>query len=140
MLFEFTVADVTELAELEKLIFNQPWSSSQIEEHLNSGKPIWGERGEKGQLQAYLIASEVLGEWEIFRIAVCPRYRHRGLARNLMKEIENRCSPGDKIFLEVSSENTNALSLYLSSGFNECGRRAKYYTNGDDAVLMVKLF
>jgi len=40
------------------------------------------------------------------------------------------------IYLEVAAQNAAALGLYNSLGFALAGRRAKYYANGDDAVIL----
>jgi ribosomal-protein-alanine N-acetyltransferase len=40
------------------------------------------------------------------------------------------------IFLEVRSDNTSALSMYSSFGFVEISKRAKYYPDGTDAVIL----
>ncbi len=38
--------------------------------------------------------------------------------------------------LEVRASNTAALRLYFKLGFQQVGRRASYYSDGEDAVLM----
>ena len=40
------------------------------------------------------------------------------------------------IFLEVRSDNTSALSMYSSFGFVEISKRANYYPDGTDAVIL----
>lgn len=44
-----------------------------------------------------------------------------------------------RVFLEVRPSNTPALALYHSEGFNEIGRRPRYYPAAqgrEDAVVM----
>jgi ribosomal-protein-alanine N-acetyltransferase len=45
-----------------------------------------------------------------------------------------------RVFLEVRPSNTRAIALYERSGFNEIGRRPRYYpaaNNGrEDAIVM----
>lgn len=38
--------------------------------------------------------------------------------------------------LEVKASNQGALSLYSKLGFDEVGRRHRYYPNGEDALLL----
>jgi len=38
--------------------------------------------------------------------------------------------------LEVASKNKGAHALYERLGFDEVGRRRKYYKNNDDAIIM----
>ncbi len=77
-------------------------------------------------------------EAEILSIGVTPRFRRRGAARALLAEIIERArSEGvRKLFLEVNVENTAAAKLYESAGFERIGRRARYYKNGGDALVM----
>jgi ribosomal-protein-alanine N-acetyltransferase len=46
------------------------------------------------------------------------------------------------VFLEVRPSNTPALALYHSEGFNEIGRRPRYYPAAqgrEDAVMAIEL-
>ena len=46
---------------------------------------------------------------------------------------------GDFIaMLEVKASNQGALSLYSKLGFDEVGRRPRYYSDGEDALLLQK--
>ncbi len=40
--------------------------------------------------------------------------------------------------LEVKASNHGALSLYSKLGFDEVGRRPRYYSDGEDALLLQK--
>ncbi len=124
---------------LEKTLFDHSWDAKQIQEHLDSNNPIWGEI-EDDVLCGVLTVSEVAGEWEIYRIAVDPQFRRQGIAKRLMSQLDKSCSSGDKIFLEVRADNIPAQALYRSFGYSECGLRKKYYSDGEDAVLMMKTF
>jgi ribosomal-protein-alanine N-acetyltransferase len=47
------------------------------------------------------------------------------------------CSCWDnEAFLEVKASNKGAQRLYAKLGFEEVGRRRRYYSDGSDAVLM----
>lgn len=81
-------------------------------------------------------------EGEILNLAVVPEARRQGLARALLehgialaRELGNK-----KLFLEVATDNGPALALYRSSGFEEIGKRARYYGRSDgsrvDAIVM----
>jgi ribosomal protein S18 acetylase RimI-like enzyme len=45
---------------------------------------------------------------------------------------------GIRIFLEVSVKNQKALRFYSALGYVERGRRAQYYPDSTDALVMVK--
>ena len=40
------------------------------------------------------------------------------------------------MFLEVSTRNEAARTLYARAGFTEVGRRARYYADGSDALVL----
>ena len=49
-----------------------------------------------------------------------------------------RCAAGAAATLEVRADNGGALALYARLGFDEVGRRRRYYPDGGDAVLMTR--
>jgi ribosomal-protein-alanine N-acetyltransferase len=65
--------------------------------------------------------------------------RGRAMLRTLLTEASARGAR--EVFLEVRADNPSAESLYLSEGFEEIGRRPRYYQPDDvDAIVMkVKL-
>ncbi len=70
-----------------------------------------------------------MDEAEILTIAVRSDVQNMGIGKSLAeKHILNLNYAGIKfIFLEVSEENKNALSLYNCLGFHVVGRRDGYY-------------
>jgi ribosomal-protein-alanine N-acetyltransferase len=40
------------------------------------------------------------------------------------------------MFLEVSEANGAARALYAAAGFEEAGRRRRYYADGSDALVL----
>ncbi|MGB7374092.1 GNAT family N-acetyltransferase [Pontixanthobacter sp.] len=91
----------------------------------------------------FTLTKYVAQEEEILLIAVDPRHRGKGLARQLL----NRCFTdaaqrgAERIFLEMR-ENNPARALYEALGFCPIGRRENYYTGKDgtriDAITFAK--
>lgn len=131
---------IDEIAVLERAVFDHFWTEEQIREHLDSGNPVFGDIDDSGKIRGILIVTSLLGEWEIFRIAVAPEFRRMGIAKTLLTELDVRCNSDERIFLEVRVGNIPAQELYRSCGYEECGKRKKYYSDGEDAVLMMKSF
>ncbi|HJV23388.1 MAG TPA: GNAT family N-acetyltransferase [Holophagaceae bacterium] len=79
----------------------------------------------------------VVHEGELLRIAVDPARRGRGLGRELLKgaQAELRAQGIRELHLEVRAGNAAARALYAACGWREEGLRAKYYADGEDAVL-----
>ena len=79
-------------------------------------------------------------EAEVLTVAVHPAARRRSIGRMLVAHLEqSAASRGcDVLHLEVEDANAAARGMYLALGYQEVGRRAKYYGPGRDAVLMSK--
>ena|GEM_PF-972763 len=72
---------------------------------------------------------------EITILATKPTHQRRGDMRFLLTYLLERKSPGERIWLEVHEGNAPARHLYGHLGFQEVGRRPKYYRDGGDAIL-----
>ncbi len=140
MIDTLDVKDSLVLSQIESELFGNPWNEKQIISHFDSGNIIWGYWDEFRQIQGYLMVVEIVGEWEIYRIAVRPPFRRKGIAQQLLTHLYKECSIGDSIFLEVRDSNKSARNLYSKEGFVENGIRKNYYTDGSDAILMMKSF
>ena len=96
---------------------------------------------DEGRVAAYLIGRIIPPEGEIYRIAVLPEYRRRGIGYRLL-DYGMKTSRGAGLecaFLEVRSENIAAIKLYTAYGFTEVGRRKNYYRDPvDDAIIMLR--
>ena len=96
---------------------------------------------EGDELVAYVIGRLIAPEGEIYRVAVTPKKRQRGIGYRLL-DYSVKTSRGkglESIFLEVRSRNIPAIKLYTAYGFTRAGYRKNYYKNpDDDAIIMLK--
>ncbi len=76
----------------------------------------------------------------VISVGVAPEYRRMGFAQMLMHSVEEGFVERDATIsrLEVRASNQAAQKLYLKLGYGIAQRLSRYYTNGDDALLMVK--
>ena len=93
------------------------------------------------KMYGYLIARIISGDAEIISLAVDPKERGKGYAKELMdKLIKFAINKKLKsIILEVCVVNLPAINLYLDSGFKKKAIRKKYYkinTNYYDAIIL----
>ncbi len=87
---------------------------------------------------AFLLAWHVADEIELLDLATHPELRRRGLARALVHDLcaRARAARATAIYLEVRPSNAPALALYEAAGFSAVGRRPRYYSDGEDALLL----
>ncbi|MFZ0301163.1 MAG: ribosomal protein S18-alanine N-acetyltransferase [Terracidiphilus sp.] len=92
-----------------------------------------------GEVAGFTFASLVVPEAELESIAVSPAHQRLGIGRQLLAGLvrDLRQAGVETLHLEVRVSNRAAIGLYNSFGFNETGRRPRYYSDPvEDAVLM----
>lgn len=76
---------------------------------------------------------------DIQTIALTEKRRGEGRGRAMLRTLlaEASARGAREVFLEVRADNPSAEALYLSEGFEEIGRRPRYYQPDDvDAIVM----
>lgn len=138
VLIEPLVADdAPRCAELERLLFDgdDPWSAGAFLEALAVGHHYLRAR-EGVALVGYAGLACAGAEAEIHTLAVDPAFHRRGIGRALLRAILDHAS-GATVFLEVRTDNSSAIALYRSEGFEVIGTRRRYYRpSGADAFTM----
>jgi ribosomal protein S18 acetylase RimI-like enzyme len=74
----------------------------------------------------------------IATLGVHPDYRRRGIGSELLKVCERRLGL-PRIRLTLRRSNQSARRLYERSGYSEVDIWARYYSNGEDGVVMEKV-
>jgi len=95
----------------------------------------WAARDEAGRVVGWLEERLVASELYVLGVGVDPAWRRRGVATALVRACLVRASV---VHLEVRASNAAARRLYAGLGFDEVGLRARYYADGDDAVLLTR--
>jgi ribosomal-protein-alanine N-acetyltransferase len=88
-----------------------------------------------GMLVLWIIVDEA----HIASLATHPEFRRQGIAKQLLvKALDTAYAEGARTaFLEVRASNEAARRMYQKFGFEEAGRRERYYKdNNEDAILM----
>lgn len=90
----------------------------------------------------YVLALDTGADWEILSLGVRPPFRRRGVGRALMDCVLAQM-PADlppSLVLEVAADNIAAQELYAELGFQNVGRRPRYYNRSDstpvDALIL----
>ena len=76
---------------------------------------------------------------EILNFCIDPLYQSKGIGTKLMNDFFNQVK-GVSAILEVRSSNIKAIGLYQKFGFKTIRIRKEYYSNGEDALFMQKIF
>ncbi len=132
---------VSQIAQLEKRCFSDPWSEKSIASELENPLSLWLVAVNGGQLIGYVGSQTVLGETDMMNLAVAPEARRQGTGRALVLALVDALTEkgSHSLMLEVRVSNTPAQKLYESLGFSQVGRRPKYYVNPrEDALILRK--
>ena len=134
-------ADATGIAKLEEEIFSDPWSYRDVQDLICTEGSMCFTAIDGGEVIAYVIGRLIAPEGEIYRVAVKPEKRQRGIGYRLL-DYAVKTSKGhglERLFLEVRSRNLPAVKLYTAYGFKQIGLRKNYYKNPtDDALIMLR--
>ncbi len=132
-----TVADMAQVAELERQIFIDAMSQDLLTQSL--GNDFFVVLKKENRVLGYFLARCVLDEMEILRIAVDPACRRKGYGRRILSEAKQMAIKQGIgwCYLEVRESNIAAQRLYESFGFVSYGTRKGFYRQPDeDAVIM----
>ena len=120
--------------------FGRTYTLSKLEAYRRKPNTlIVGAKPSSDLLIGFALFEVVEPEAELHLLVVDSSYRRRGWAQRILSFAESlvREKGCSVVFLEVAAEtNPTAYSLYIRCGYEAVARRARYYANGDDAVVM----
>ena len=124
---------------------NIGWSENQIINQLNKNINLSYGAFYNETLVSFILGDlfniEKISEYEILLIYVCKDFRNQGLGTKLLKKIEKNITCLNKIYIEVSKNNTEAISFYKKMNFKIFNSRKSYYLIKNkkiEALLMSK--
>src|SRR4051812_35716699 len=96
---------------------------------------------EDGDVHGFAMAKNVGAEWEMENIVIADSARRNGFGGRLLRELlrEAHDAGAKQVWLEVRESNVPARGLYRKSGFQEAGRRKRYYRDPQEDALLYKL-
>ena len=138
-----TVAsDVSQVAQIERSSFADPWSEESFRRLLGGPPAIFlvALFPPDEAIAGYVVAFSFGEDGEVLNVAVDPKFRGRGLAGQMLDSalIEMSARGVRTAFLEVRESNSAARALYNSRGFIEIGRRSKYYRRPVEDALVLR--
>ena len=144
-LVPMTLADLSEVLELERRVQSFPWTRQHFKDALDAGYESWVLRDVSG-LVGFCIALLAPDVAHILVLAVAPAYQRQGYARQLLGQVTRsaQARSAEGLLLEVRPSNSAALAFYANEGFNQIGVRRNYYPASrgarEDAYVLKKSF
>lgn len=134
-------ADIDAVMDVELRAYPFPWTHGIFRDCLRAGYPMWVQE-QAGELVGYGVLSIAADEAHLLNLCTAPGHEGKGLARRMLQSLLRvaRAQRAQRVFLEVRPSNPRAIALYERSGFNEIGRRPRYYPDHggrrEDAIVM----
>jgi len=131
---------LSQLKAIDHACLGNFWSLEAYQQEIDSPNScILGLINEKHQLLGFGCLWAILEEAHITILAVRPEYQGQGLSKAIVWGLLNKARDRQLEWatLEVRESNYIAIALYRNFGFEEIGRRAKYYeVTGEDALIL----
>ena len=134
-------ADLEPVMVVERRAYPFPWTAGIFRDCLSAGYPAWVLL-EDGAFIGHGVLSVAADEAHVLNVCIDPARQGRGHGRALLRAMvaAARGRGARRVYLEVRPSNPAAIALYQDEGFNEIGRRPRYYpadNNGrEDAIVM----
>lgn len=137
---EMVPDDAAAVEVVEKACFSVPWSRESFWREAQNQRTAYRLAIDEktGRVAGYVGCWVIDDEAQITNVAIHPDYQGQGISRRLLENLIAviRERGAGRLTLEVRPSNTAALKLYTSLGFVDCGRRPRYYEDGEDAIIM----
>ena len=134
---------VSQIAQLERLCFSDAWSENSIRSELTNQLSLWLVVVDGERVAGYIGSQTVLGWADMMNLCVSPDYRRQGIGEKLTMELERQLRENkvECLTLEVRVSNAPAITLYEKLGFQQVGKRPRYYEKPrEDALILRKEF
>lgn len=141
---EATMSDFSTVCSLEQECFIDPYSREQMTYEFNVNpvnKILVAEEDEK--VVGFINYMITFNSATIGQVAVTKQYRGKGIATKLLAAMEETFPKNiddvvETVTLEVRESNIPAINLYKKNGYEFVVMKNKYYSNGENAIYMVK--
>jgi ribosomal-protein-alanine N-acetyltransferase len=141
-----TPLDIPVIVAIERQLFFDPWEQAVFLEALTYYPTTYFVAECNGTVSGFIIGGlEDTGEnvyGHICNLGVHPSFQHQGIGRLLVNRIEHQFALelASGVQLEVRRSNLVAQRFYRRLGYRQVFLFADYYSNGEDAVVMMKWF
>ena len=141
ILREMTYDDLSAIAALEAELFKEPWTQADFQRELDENEFANYYIAEiNGEIAGYFGLWLLFDQAQITTIGTAKKFQRQHVASFMMEAIDQMCVENECEFLslEVRVSNTPAQNLYKKFGLEIVSVRKDYYSDHEDAYLMVK--
>ena len=139
-----TLEDFKAVQKIENECFKEPYSTEDLHYEFEGNpvnKIIVAEND--GKVIGFIDFLITFNSSTIMQVAVTKEFRSKGIATQLLSEMENSFPKEiddlvETITLEVRESNVPAQKLYLKNGYKIVVVKSHYYKDGENAVYMIK--
>ena len=133
-------SDIEKILLLYQDNFADGWNKAMLESAFSSNRFLAIGIEEEQSLIGVITCSFNDFDADIEGVTIDKEFRRNGFAKALLGLLEVKLKEKniEKVFLEVRESNTPARQLYSGAGYSEINVRKKYYSDGEDAVIMAK--
>ncbi len=138
---EMTENDISQIAQLEKECFSEPWSENALREELQNETARFFVLKKGENVLGYIGANNICREVYITNVAVFENARGNGYGEKLVRHLIRQSKAENAVFvtLEVRKSNERAILLYEKCGFKLVGERKNFYSNPIENGLIYTL-
>ena len=134
----FSPDNIQGVAALAAECFTTPWSESIYQRELENPQSVGFACMDGRRVVGFIHCNFVLDELTLNTLAVDAEYRRQGIARRLWAAVtEMMAGVCSVCYLEVRESNIPARTLYESLGFAQNGYRPRYYSQPDEAAVLM---
>jgi ribosomal-protein-alanine N-acetyltransferase len=136
--------DVDAIAEIERAVFNDPWSPASFAGLLtpaNAARVRMTVAMDGPRLVGYSVLLFAGPDADLANLAVAPMARRRGIGTQLLHGAVTLARSGgvEHLYLEVRASNAHAIAMYEHAGFQVFGLRRRYYREPVEDARVLRL-
>ncbi len=135
---QYRSKDYWDVLQIDKEAFSPSNAAYDVYIYLKYGSAIFVAEF-NGKVVGYITIMDLGEKAKIMSIAVKKEFRRMGIGSKLIDEAIRWCILNDKkgLLLEVRASNIPAQKLYKKKGFKIIGIHPSYYSDGEDAYIML---
>ena len=136
-----TKENIGDIAKIEQACFSAPWSEDSIAESLDNPASHFLIAYYGDEVAGYMGLQIFSGEGYVTNVAVLPKFRGKGIAKELLRRLEAdaRINGFRYMVLETGAVLKDAIGLYTKSGYKEIPNYGPYADMPQSICMRKKL-